>query len=81
MGKGTIRVLHPDLDNLKISTTKVYWSGETEIRNEIISLTPKIRAEREKVLLNVMKKLNKKNINIVSTDVTETHTIINYEVK
>jgi len=81
MTKGMIRVLHPDLDNLKICTTKVHWTMETEIRNETISLTPKIRVEREKVLLNVMKKLNKKNINIISTDVTETHTIINYEVK
>ena len=41
----------------------------------------KTKELREKYLQKVMKKLNKKNINIVSTDVTETHTIINYEVK
>lgn len=53
--------------------------GTIRILNNEVGI--KTQAERDKVLKLVMKKLSKKNIKIISTDVTDTHTIINYEVK
>ena len=53
--------------------------GVIRILNNEVDI--KTQAERDKVLKNIMVKLSKKNINIISTDVTDTHTIINYEVK
>ena len=53
--------------------------GVIRILNNNVDI--KTQAERDKVLKTVMKKLSKKNINIINTDVTDTHTIINYEVK
>ena len=85
MTKGTIRVLHPDLESYEIETIQSKYNYNLEevqyIVKETIYLTPKIRKLREKVLSDVMKKLSKKNINITSTEATDTHTIINYEVK
>jgi len=72
--------LHPDLETYTTQHKHTYWDGRTEERDTHVSLTPKIRTEREKCLYQVLKKLSKKNINIISTDATDTHTIINYEV-
>ena len=84
MTKGTIRVLHPDLESYEIETIQSKYNYNLEevqyIVKETIYLTPKIRKSREKILSDVMKKLSKKNITIISTEATSTHTIINYEV-
>jgi hypothetical protein len=85
MTKGTLRVLHPDLERYEVETIHRKYNNETHdiekyVEKETIYLTPKIRKLREKVLSDVMKKLSKKNINITSTEATDTHTIINYEV-
>ena len=85
MTKGTIRVLHSDLKRYEVETITIKWDRQLQdfkqtIYTEVVSLTEKIRKEREKTLTNVMKKLSKKNITIISTEVTSTHTIINYEV-
>ena len=83
MTKGTIRIMHQGVPYKETIIQRKY-DANLEIVKETTEIshdsTPKIDKECATTLDKVLKKLNKKNIKIVSTDATDTHTIINYEV-
>lgn len=81
--KGKIRILQQGAKYKETIIQRHY--GENGIEKEVNEIehnsTPKIDKERESVLTKVMKKLSKKNINILSIEQDEQYTTINYEVQ